>query len=89
MFSSRVLQKIKRKFGLTYKNNARYEMLMSLKTYAKDKIHSQDIKSFDMYDFKKIEGLVNGFYDGKNMKLSGSLEWWITFEIWRESLTKK
>ncbi|MFO7448258.1 MAG: hypothetical protein R6W90_18005 [Ignavibacteriaceae bacterium] len=88
MFSSRVLQKIKKRLGFVYKNKTKYRILLGLRNYAQDRLNSQDVRSFDMYDIKKIDALIRGYYEGGKIELSAQVEWWITFEIWRESISK-
>ncbi len=79
----RLYQKFKRKLGLVYKDNIQYELLVKLKDFVLDRISSQDVKYFDLYDHKKVSNLASDFYNGNN-SLINDLTWWITFDIWRE-----
>ncbi|MEJ2615303.1 MAG: hypothetical protein P8Z35_10105, partial [Ignavibacteriaceae bacterium] len=79
----RLYQKFKRKLGLVHQDNIQYELLLKLKDFVLDRISSQEVKNFDLYDHKKVTNLASEFYKGNN-SLINDLIWWITFDIWRE-----
>jgi hypothetical protein len=87
--STRIYLKIKKKLGFVYRNNAKPEIVTSLKEYALDKINSEDVLSFELYDKDKVKNLVNGFYLMNKTELLDQVDWWLSFEIWRENLKKK
>ena len=80
---ARLYQKFKRKVGLIHKDNYQHELLMRLKEFVLDRVNSQEVKNFDLYDYKKVSNLVADFYNG-NTSMINSVTWWITFDIWRE-----
>ncbi len=81
---TRIYQKIKRKAGLIKSDNVKLDLLLKLKNFVMDKIESQEVKNFDLYNYDKVSNQVWNFYNG-NKSLADNLIWWITFEIWRES----
>jgi hypothetical protein len=84
IFFTRIYQKLKRRMGFFYKDDTKINLLLRLKNFALDKVNSQNVRSFDLYNFDKISNLVTNFYKG-DFTLADKLIWWITFEIWRES----
>ncbi len=88
IFFTRFYQKLKRKMGLIYKDDIQSELLIRLKSFVLDKINSQDVKKFDLYDYNKISNLASNYYGG-DKSLTNNLTWWITFEIWRENFKIK
>lgn len=76
---------IKRKIGLSYKDTSVNHFLDTLKEYSLDMLASRDTKEYPMYDIKKIDAIVNGYYSG-NKKLASHLDWWLSFETWRRVL---
>jgi len=89
LFLSRVIQKAKRKLGYVYNDNSKINAILLLEEFAKDRLNSQDVKSFAMYDYSKLNRLVTGFYDDKRTELFSQVDWWLSFEIWRERLGNK
>jgi hypothetical protein len=51
----------------------------------RDTIHSQSVKSYVPYDHRAIHAMVDQFYAGRK-DLAGEVDWWLAFEIWRQSL---
>jgi hypothetical protein len=82
---SRVYAKVKTKLGLNYKNEIRNEFLNSLKEYIFDTIQSASFKNCEYYNHKNVRDIVNEFYDG-NKLLASQVDWWLAFEIFRQSL---
>lgn len=76
---------IKRKLTLNYKDTSVYHFLDSLKEYSLDIVASKDMREYPMYDIKKIDAIVIGYYNG-NRQLASQLDWWLSFETWRRVL---
>jgi hypothetical protein len=58
--------------------------------YMKDYIYSlaQDVNTCPYYSQSKILGAIDSFYKGDENQRQ-TVEWWLTFELWRKSLTNK
>lgn len=88
IFFTRMYQKAKRKMGLIHTTSKKIDLLSTLKEFTFDKISSQDIRNFDLYNYKKVSNLITNFYNG-NTSFADELIWWISFEIWRENYNIK
>ncbi len=76
---------IKRKLGLNYKDTSVTDFLDTLKEYSLDMLASRETREYPMYDLKKIDAIVQGYYSG-NTQLASQLDWWLSFETWRRVL---
>ncbi|MBZ0200351.1 MAG: hypothetical protein K8H86_10820, partial [Ignavibacteriaceae bacterium] len=83
--SARVITRIKNKLGFVYNDPTRNIMLDLLKEYVFELINSREIKNFAIYDLNKIANIVTGYYS-KNKSFAYELDWFLTFELWRQSL---
>jgi hypothetical protein len=72
-------------FLLTFAEPGPDRLLTHLRENVLDVIHSTDVNTNPIYDFRKIESIAEGYYRGE-LRLRSSLECWLTFEIWRSSL---
>ena len=77
--------KMKTKAGFSFFNPTRDNFLHSLKEYVYDITSSERVKSFGAYDYDNIIKLVNRYYSGDN-RLGSELDWFLTFELWRQSM---
>lgn len=87
-FSSRIIFAYKNRSKATYKDKSAEIFLMSMKEFIYDTTDSISFTNYELYDHKKIKGVVNEFYDG-NKKHADYLNWWLTFEIWRQIFLEK
>jgi hypothetical protein len=55
-----------------------------MKEYLLDVVHSKETIEYPAYEFKKIEKKVQEYYAGAK-NLSGEINWWLTFELWRRN----
>ncbi len=76
----------KKKLGYRHKDATQLAFLHILKPFVLDTLHSQSVKSYAPYDVPAIAAAVEGYYKGK-IGLAGSVDWWLSFEIWRQSLS--
>ena len=56
---TRIYRKIKRKAGLVKNDNVKLDLLFRLKSFVLDKIESQDVENFDLYNYDKVSKLVS------------------------------
>ena len=56
-----------------------------MKEYINDLIRSDDVKTFSAYDQQALKILVEEYFGGKR-NLAGELDWWLSFELWRQSM---
>ena len=62
-------------------------MLDMLKEYILDLIHSQEFRNYSGYDVPKIQSMVDCYYAGER-HTAHEIDWWLSFELWRQSLKK-
>lgn len=76
---------VKKKLGYCYKDLQQVFYLEKLSEYVQDIANSKNVKDFEYYDYPKIINIVEKFYSG-NKEYAGKLDWWLTFEIWRQTV---
>ena len=62
--------------------------LFILKEFVCDTIESSAVNECGIYDMDSIHNLVHKFYGGL-YHLAPQLDWWLSFELWRQSIDKK
>ena len=67
-------------------NRRRIDFLLSLGEFVRDTIHSQRFRSEECYDRERIASVVGNFYRG-DYSVTDDLDWWLAFELWRQSIT--
>jgi hypothetical protein len=77
--------KAKTKLGLRYQDTTRAKILDKIRSFVLDAVESHSVKSLGVYDYKAIRQLVFGYYDGRH-EMAGAVDWWLTFELWRQSV---
>ncbi len=82
---ARLITRIKKQLGFVYNDPIRNNMLDLLKDYIVELINSEKIKNYALYDLKKISKIVDGYYSEKKT-FAYELDWFLTFELWRQSL---
>jgi hypothetical protein len=87
-FNLRLYLIVKKRLGLFYKDKISEELLNTMKEYVFDTINSHEFNLFDCYNHSKIRQMVNYYYNG-NRKFTNQLNWWLTFDIWRDIFFKK
>ncbi|MFH0735918.1 MAG: hypothetical protein V1773_15325 [bacterium] len=79
--------KAKGKIVPPYKWNLNIQVLDLLKGYINDKIDSSIVKQNNIYNHQLIKQAVEEYYKG-NTSYAEIVEWFITFELWQDSLRK-
>jgi asparagine synthetase B (glutamine-hydrolysing) len=87
-FTKRLILRAKRKMNYYYKDNSDVLLLDNMKDFAFDTINSISFNNYEYYDQKKISKNVEEYYAG-NKSISGYLDWWLAFEIWRSIYFEK
>ncbi len=81
---SRLWSIIQKKVGLNhYKENNSLVLLNNLKEFIYDTVNSRAVIETPYYDISKIRKVVDEFYGG-NEKYSNELDWWLSFELFRQ-----
>lgn len=75
----------KARVGRKYVDTASRRLLSHLREYIVDIVHSGDVATNAMYDRRKILDAVSRYYGGE-AHLESTVDWWLTFELWRQSL---
>ena len=58
--------------------------LHALREFVVDTAHSEEVRSFPLYDHRAVIDRVERFYAGET-GLAGEVDWWLTFELWRRA----
>ncbi len=83
--SAWVFTKIKTRIKKPYIDSVPDQLLMQLRNYVLDLVHSNEVKYWPGYDYKKVLHFVEAYYMG-DKNLCSAVNWWLTFELWRRSL---
>ena len=78
----------KKKLSKPFIDTRIYAMLEMLKEYSLDLVHSQEIQTYPFYDIRKVKSLVERYYNGEQ-HLVHEIDWWLSFEFWRQSMKSK
>ncbi|MFH2004490.1 MAG: hypothetical protein ABIK27_07120 [Bacteroidota bacterium] len=80
--------KIKSKMQLGFVNPLPSQFLDRLSEFIMDTVHSESVKSFSAYNYPLLLKMVEDYYSGKK-ELQTQIDWWLSFEIWRQSIYSK
>ena len=80
-----LVSRFKKKAGLAYRDPRPHQYLEAVKPYALDLVHATDVRTYAAYDYQRLKRLVLGYYEGQTA-LAGSVDWWLAFELWRQTL---
>ncbi len=84
-FQAKILAKAKSRFGNAYSSVLPVDFLNEIKEYVLDLFSSTEVVQSGVYDSKKLERIVRGFYSGK-LKSASELDRVVAFEAFRRSL---
>lgn len=85
---SYLCSKIKSTLGKTFVSADQITLLKRLEPFVRDTVSSKFARELSIYDHKKINTLVDGFYSGLYQK-ANELDWWLSFELWRQNLSQR
>jgi hypothetical protein len=63
----------------------RHTFLEHARPFVQDLVHSAPVRTYPAYDYPGILQCVTRYYEG-DTRLAGEVDWWLTFELWRQSL---
>lgn len=61
-------------------------LLTHIREFVLDIAHSKDIATSSFYDSRHVVNAVDGYYRGEH-HLRRTVDWWLTFELWKRSLS--
>ena len=61
-------------------------LLTHLREFVLDTVHSKDVVENPAYDYQKVSDAVAQYYSGDSSRRL-AVDWWLTFELWRQSLS--
>jgi hypothetical protein len=76
---------VKKKLSKPFVDRRTRSMLEVLKEYALDLVHSQELQTCQAYDVKKVQSMVERYYSGE-FHLEHHVDWWLSFEFWRQAM---
>jgi len=77
--------KMKQKAGNAFHDPSGKQLLMVLKEFILDRIHSKEFADCPYYDHSKVIAIAESFYSG-NTARANELDWWLAFELWRSNV---
>jgi hypothetical protein len=77
--------KVKTICGSQFHNPLREDFLQTMKEYLYDLFISSEVKTFSRYNQQALRSLVLEYFGGET-NLAGELDWWLSFELWRQSM---
>ncbi|HYQ86373.1 MAG TPA: hypothetical protein VES59_03915 [Bacteroidota bacterium] len=80
-----LLTKVKSRLTRGYCDPTPDDLLGHIREYVLDTAHSKDVITNSIYDSRKVLDAVGRYYHGE-LHLKDTVDWWLTFEIWRRSL---
>lgn len=86
--TSWVWTKVKNKMGQHYSDQSSQYYLDTLEEYICDLTESESVKKNGVYDYNKVSNLVNSYFEGEK-HLASQLDWWLSFELWNQTLNGK
>jgi hypothetical protein len=86
--ASRVFINLNHKLGRNYSESTPARFLESLSDFVQDAARSTAVRNFEYYDHTGILKMVDGFYGGSK-GLEHELDWWLAFEMWRQTVYGK
>lgn len=85
--SARLHSRVKNRLGLGFQSKQPIELLNSLKEFINDTIRSSKVRSYDLYDQKKIDRIGKDF-SSKGDGYCQEIDWFLSFELFRQGILK-
>ncbi len=80
--------KVKSRLGRPYQDTLRHRVLERVKPFVLDTLDSSDVRTYGAYDREYVSSMVREYYSG-NLQRANTVDWWLTFELWRTSLRRR
>ncbi len=87
-YSAQTLSSLKKRFRRVYEDPRPHRFLHTLKPYILDLIGSADVQNYTPYARESVRRSAEAYYEGDGRQAS-RLDWWLTFEVWRQLLRGK
>lgn len=78
---------IKRRILPVFRDTARDCLLSTLREYVRDLAASTQCRTSPLYAHDRITHALDRYYAGDH-RYGGTVDWWLTFELWRQGLTR-
>jgi hypothetical protein len=78
--------KIKSKFTKDVNSIKKTELFHKKKELIYDIVMSKEVKNFSLYNYDRVKKIIDQYFQG-DISLLSQLDWWLTFELWRRSLS--
>lgn len=88
LYSAYIKAMINRKIKSYPSPNMESELLDILSEFVQDRVNSKAVIDHPYYDIKKIRFMINEYYNG-NKIYAKQINWWLSFDIWREIISEK
>lgn len=83
---SRIWSMVNKKMNMNkYIDNKPERMLKNLKEFITDSANSKNVKESGIYNYSKVMGIIENYYNGKK-EFQSRLDWWLSFELFRKQI---
>jgi hypothetical protein len=86
--SARLHSRIKKKLGFAYQSKGLIEFQNSLREFIGDILQSTEVRNYEYYDYKKLDKIAKNFSSNSN-DYNSEIDWFLTFELFRQGITKQ
>lgn len=83
-----LIVKLKSKFAKGYFDTKPDMLLAHLREYVLDISHSNEVMTNAMYNHRRLLDAITRYYGGE-LHLRNTVDWWLTFELWRRSFSSQ
>jgi len=84
---ARLHSRVKNRLGLGFQSKQPIELFNSLKEFINDTIRSSKVRSYDLYDQKKIDRIAKDF-SSRGDEYCQEIDWFLSFELFRQGILK-
>ena len=81
-----ILTRIRARLGRRFENPDPDILLSHIKEFVLDTAHSMSAVGSPEYDARKVRNAVDSYYFKGNARQKSTIDWWLSFELWRSSL---
>lgn len=82
-----IWNKLQSRFGRSYTNTMLPNLLHKHQTEIRDLFSSKAVQNSEVYDTNKVAHILSSFYELNDYTFTSSLNWMLTFELYRKSLS--
>ncbi len=88
IYGAYAVSTLKKRLGRAYNDPRPHQFLNAMKPYVLDITGSADVQNYAPYAHASVRALAEAYYNG-DLSQASALNWWLTFEIWRQTLCGK